>query len=87
VVHPAELLDLSITRQDARAVCAQLPILDNRSELEREPEHLGEELEVLLVLKATGCVAGEAVQLAKCRGRKQVTVADYLVDDVRLRRV
>src|SRR4051812_10557373 len=43
VLHVAELLDLAVGREDARAVRAQLAVLDDDAELDREPEHLAEE--------------------------------------------
>ncbi len=69
--HPAELLDLAIAREDPGAVCAELALfLDDDSELEREPEDLGEEQQVVPVGQPARREAGEAVELAERRRRQ-----------------
>jgi len=40
VLHAAELVDLPVGGEDARAVGLQLAVLHHHAELDREPEHL-----------------------------------------------
>src|SRR5680860_218567 len=56
-LHRAELIDLAVAGQDARAVGAQLALLVEHPELDREPEHVGQELQALLGLTAAGGLA------------------------------
>ena len=75
--------------EDSRpgAVAAQLALLPDHAELDREPEHVGQVLERLGRLAALRRDAGEALDLRDVGVGEQVPVADHLVDDVRLRRI
>src|SRR4051812_17204701 len=78
-LHPAELLDLAVAREDARAVGAQLAVLHHDTELDREPEDPGEERDVVVVLQAIRRLASEPVKLGERERRQQVAVAEDLV--------
>src|SRR3954451_1142728 len=86
-LHTAELLDLAVAREDPGAVRAELAVLDHYAELDREPEDLGKELDVLVVGQPVRGNAGEPMQLGERVRREQMPVAENLMDDVRLRRV
>ena len=69
------------------AVGAHLAVLAHDAELDREPEHVGEELQRLVGLHALGGQPGLALDLGEARRGEQVAVADHLVDEVGLGRV
>jgi len=60
--HRAELLDLAVARQDPGAVGAQLAVLDDDAELQREPEDARQEAQALDVAQALRRGARAAVQ-------------------------
>ena len=86
-LHLAELLDLAVAGEDPGSVGAQLAVLVDDAELDREPEDVGDELHALVGLGAARRLAGEPVELGELAVGEQVAVADHLVDQVGLGRV
>ena len=82
-----ELVDLAEGGEQPGAVGARLAGLEHDAELDREPEHGGEEVAPGLRLQPPGGPAGEAVELGQPGTGEQAAVADHLVDEIRLRGV
>ena len=57
-VHVAELVHLAVARQDAGAVGLGLAVLRDDAELDREPEHVGDELHRLVALQPQAGLPG-----------------------------
>jgi hypothetical protein len=86
-LHAAELLDLAVRREDPRAVGAQLAVLPDDAELDREPEHVGEELQRGVGLDPLRGPPGQLVERGEVGVGERVRVPDDLVDQVGLGRV
>ena len=79
-----DLLDLPVRGQQPGAVAADLTVLAKHAELQREPEHLGDELQCLGGLDPPDRLAGHPVERREAVVGQAVAVAEHLVQHVGL---